>query len=420
MQIKHMNKLNQTVVIGGGIVGVCCALYLQREGHNVTLIDPAAPGDSTAKWSCGQMAISEVIPLSKPQILKKIPGWLIDQSGPLALRPSALPSVLPWFMRFLSNARHSHITCISEALSSLTCNVYEDYAPLLADCEDKALMGQKPIIEVFDSPTGIDSERSYLERRQELGFRHEELDAQAISDLEPALAGKFKYGLLFPDWRAVNDTEGFLSSLTKSFIDKGGRRIRDEVGSIIESNGKCSGVMLANGQSVPADYLVVAAGNGSTRFFKQLGVDVPMIGIAGYQVVLPEPEVEINHSVIYADGGFCFAPMARGLQIGGTIEFSGKSAEPNFKRAEIIRNKAKRILPQLNFEGFEFGVGYRPFLPDTKPVIDRSKRLPNVVMAFGHGQLGLTLGATTGRLISDLVSGREPAQCLAPFSAYRF
>ena len=94
----------KAVVIGGGIVGVCCALYLQREGYRVTLVDPAAPGDSTAKWSCGQMAVSEVIPLSKPGILKKIPAWLLDQKGPLALRPSALPGILPWFLRFVANA----------------------------------------------------------------------------------------------------------------------------------------------------------------------------------------------------------------------------------------------------------------------------------------------------------------------------
>ncbi|MCY1243191.1 Glycine oxidase [compost metagenome] len=112
--------------------------------------------------------------------------------------------------------------------------------------------------------------------------------------------------------------------------------------------------------------------------------------------------------------------MTRGLQIGGTIEFAGPNAEPNFKRAEIILEKATRILPQLQTRNVEFGVGYRPFLPDTKPVIDRSPKLDNVLMAFGHGQLGLTLGATTGRLIADLASGRKPAQDLTPFSARRF
>jgi D-amino-acid dehydrogenase len=112
--------------------------------------------------------------------------------------------------------------------------------------------------------------------------------------------------------------------------------------------------------------------------------------------------------------------MSRGLQIGGTIEFAGPNAEPNFKRADIILEKARKILPRLQLDQVEYGVGYRPFLPDTKPVIDRSSRLSNVFLAFGHGQLGLTLGATTGRLITDLVVGRKPAQDLTPFSAQRF
>lgn len=410
----------QAVVIGGGIVGVCCALYLQREGYRVTLVDPAAPGDSTAKWSCGQMAISEVIPLSKPGILKKIPSWLLDQKGPLALRPSALPGILPWFLRFVANARHSKIVEIAEAMTTLTEKVYEDYAPLLDDCADKTLLGKRPIIEVFDSPAGVIHERPHLELRKSLGFASEELNEADIADLEPSLAGKFKHGLLFPDWRAVSDTEGFIAALTQSFIDQGGIRVRDQVKRIDETAGLATGVTLNGGTRLGAQHVVVAAGTGSREFFAQLGVDIPLAGIAGYQVVLPSPGVEILHSVIYADGGFCFSPMTRGLQIGGTIEFAGANAEPNFKRAEMILEKAKRILPELRTSGLEYGVGYRPFLPDTKPVIDRSARLPNVLMAFGHGQLGLTLGATTGRLIADLAAGRPTAQDLTPFSAQRF
>ncbi|MCY1403170.1 D-amino acid dehydrogenase 1 [compost metagenome] len=417
-----MNNPNPApaVVVGGGIVGVCCALYLQREGYAVTLVDPAAPGDSTAKWSCGQMAVSEVIPLSKPGILMKVPGWLLDQKGPLALRPSALPGILPWFLRFVACARHARIEQIAREMAALTQHVYDDYAPLLDACEDRTLLGQRPIIEVFDSPTALTRERPHLEMRKALGFQSEELDGAAIGDLEPALAGKFRHGLLFPDWRAVNDTEGFIAALTASFVERGGVRVRDQVKRIDENAGQASGVTLNSGARYPAKLVVVAAGTGSRQFFGQLGVDIPLTGIAGYQAVLPTPEVEFRHSVIYADGGFCFSPMTRGLQIGGTIEFAGPNAEPNFRRAEIILEKATRILPQLQTRNVEFGVGYRPFLPDTKPVIDRSPKLDNVLMAFGHGQLGLTLGATTGRLIADLASGRKPAQDLTPFSARRF
>jgi len=345
------------VVIGGGIVGVCCALYLQREGRSVTLIDPEAPGNSTAKWSCGQMAVSEIIPLSKPGILMKVPGWLMDQKGPLALRPSALPGIVPWFFRFLMCARHSKIVDIAQSMATLTHDVYADYAPLLDACEDKALMGERPILEVFDSPSGISHEQPHLDLRASLGFKAQRLDAKEIGDLEPALAGRFSHGLLFPDWRAVSDTEGFIAALTESFLARGGRRIRTEVSRIDEADGQATGVSLANGQRVQAAAVVVAAGTGSRRFFGSLGVSVPLAGIAGYQAVVSNPGLEIRHSTIYADGGFCFTPMTRGLQIGGTIEFAGRDAKPNFQRAEIILEKAKRVLPELRTNNVEYGVG---------------------------------------------------------------
>jgi D-amino-acid dehydrogenase len=408
------------VVIGGGIVGVCCALYLQRAGHVVTLIDPEAPGNSTTKWSCGQIAVSEIIPLSKPGILKKIPSWLLDQTGPLALRPSALPGIIPWFVRFLMCARHSKIVDIAQAMAALTHDVYDDYAPLLNACDDKNLLGERPILEVFDDPRGLEHEQPHLELRQSLGFKAQKLSADEIADLEPALAGKFAHGVMFPDWRAVSDTEGFVAALTASFVSQGGRRLRTEARRIDEANGRATGVTLVDGERVEANHIVVAAGIGAKRFFSSLGVSVPLAGIAGYQAVVTNPGVEFRHSTIYADGGFCFTPMTRGLQIGGTIEFAAEGAEPNFKRAEIILGKAKRVLPELNTSAVEFGIGYRPFLPDTKPIIDRSRRLENVLMAFGHGQLGLTLGATTGKLVADMVAKRPIPEKLAAFSAYRF
>jgi D-amino-acid dehydrogenase len=408
------------VVIGGGIVGICCALYLQRGGHAVTLIDPAAPGESTAKWSCGQMAVSEIIPLSKPGILMKIPGWLMDRTGPLALRPGALPGMVPWFLRFLTCARHAKIVEIAEALATLTHDVYADYAPLLDACDEPSLMGENPIIEVFGDARALVHEAPHLALRESLGFKVRRLNASDIGDLEPALAGKFAHGLIFDDWRAVKDTMGFLAALTESFVAQGGRRVQTEAQYIDESGGLATGVTLANGERIAARHVVVAAGIGARRFFDALGVRVPLEGIAGYQAVVPDPGVALRHSIIHADGGFCFTPMTRGLQIGGTIEFARRGAKPDFRRADIILDKAKRVFPEMRTSKVEYGVGYRPFLPDTKPVIDRSRRLANVYMAFGHGQLGLTLGATTGRLIADMAAGRASAHDLAPFSAYRF
>jgi len=417
-----MKQAETALVIGGGIVGVCCALYLQRAGYAVTLVDPEAPGNSTAKWSCGQMAVGEVVPLSKPGILRKVPGWLLDSTGPLALRPSALPGILPWFMRFVACARPARIRQIATELANLTHHAYDDYAPLLAACAQPDWFGEYPVLEVFESPQGLAHERAHLALREELGFQVQALDGKAIGDLEPALAGKFQQGLLFADWRQVRDTEGFIVALTDSFVQQGGRRLQTRVTRIEEANGRATGVQLEDGQQRAADVLVLAAGVGSKRLWGALGVSVPLAGIGGYQAVVADPGVMLRHSVIYADGGFCFSPMTRGLQIGGTIEFAADGAAPDMRRADIIVHKARRLLPALRAEAgnMEYGVGWRPFVPDTKPVIDRSPRLTNVLLAFGHGQLGLTLGATTGRLVAQMARGEAPAQDITPFRANRF
>ncbi|MBK0097527.1 FAD-dependent oxidoreductase [Erwinia sp. S63] len=418
--LSSKQTAQHAVVVGGGIVGVCCALYLQREGLQVTLIDPAKAGESTAKWSCGQLSVGEIIPLSKPGILTKIPGWMLDQTGPLALRPQALPALVPWFLRFLGNARHARIESIAEAMSTLTHHVFADYARLLDEDDLQTLIVNRPVMQVFNTPAGVDSERDHNHLRRQLGFESQTLNADDIADLEPTLAGKFSHGILLPQWRFVTDTEGFIVALTNSFLAKGGKRINASVTHFQEAGASASAVVLESGENISADHFVVASGIGARRFFSQLGLNVPLQPVAGYQAVVKDPGVSLNHSVIYGDGGFCFTPMTRGLQIGGTIEFAGNSTKPNFKRAELILEKASKILPQMNIKNVEFGVGYRPLLPDTKPIIDRSEKLKNVLLAMGHGQLGLTLGAVTGRLIADLAVKRDSDINLAPFSAYRF
>ncbi|OOR87797.1 amino acid dehydrogenase [Moraxella caviae] len=418
----------KSVVIGGGIVGICCALALQKQGHHVSVIDPKVAGDSTAKWSCGQLAIGEVVPLSKKGILKKLPFWLMNQQGPLALRPSALLPNMPWFMRFLACANTQKINDIATELSTLTSRVYQDYHNLL-DGDEKQLFNCNPVLELFDSAADIEAEKEYLALRQRLGFSYQVLDKSGIHDCEPAFAKRFNHALLFDDWSAVRDTEGFIKALTERFLAKGGERILDEACELIIQDAKVSGVRLGDGRTLAADFVVLAAGTGAKRFFDVLSICAPLASVAGYQVILPKPNVQLKHSVIYFNGGFAMTPMTRGLQIGGTIEFANADAPPNFARANIILNKAQKLLPELNTHEHEFGVGYRPFLPDTKPIIDISKRFGNVALAFGHGQLGLTLGATTGILVAqklcatlrhDNQSCDENSVDLTPFRADRF
>lgn len=413
-----------TLVVGGGVVGICCALALQREGRDVVVVDRLEPGMGTAIASCGHIAVSEVLPLSKPGILRRIPGWLLDPAGPLTLRPRAVPALLPWLLRFAGNARPARVRAIAGELAVLTARARADYDTLLAPLQLASLIGDAPVIELYETERQYEHDRPALEARRDLGFEVEVIDGRALNELEPDLAPDFARAAIFRDWRSIVDTKRFVTAMTDTFLAAGGRREQAEVTGFTRDGDTVTGVLLADGRTLRAGTVVLAAGAWSKRLAAQLGVRLMIEGVAGYQTLLPHPGVTLRHSVVYAAGGFCITSLEQGLGIAGTIEITGLDQPPDFRRARIIADKARRVLPGL-VAGDEPGdrierVGWRPLCPDTIPVIDRAPAHPNVLIATGHGQLGVTLGATTGRLIADLAAGRTPEVDIAPYRATRF
>jgi D-amino-acid dehydrogenase len=179
-------------------------------------------------------------------------------------------------------------------------------------------------------------------------------------------------------------------------------------------------VITAQGDRVAFDTLVVAAGAWSGRIARAVGDAVLIESERGYNATLPTPGVSLSREVIFAERQFVATPLAIGLRIGGAAEFAGLEAKPNFRRSDALVTLARRYLPDLDPRGAVRWMGHRPATPDSLPVIGRSLRRRDVVYAFGHGHLGLTLGPTTGRLVADIVIGRAPSVDLSPFSIARF
>jgi D-amino-acid dehydrogenase len=411
---------DRVVVIGGGVVGVCCALALQREGRKVVVVERHEPGMGTAIASCGFLAVSEVVPLSKPDVLRKAPGWLLDPKGPLTIRPGALPGLIPWFLRFMWNARPRRIEEISGQLAALTRDARQAYDALLRPLGLQDLIRSKPVILLYDHADELAAERASHDCRRRLGFDVEELSGAEATELEPAIAKDFAKAILFKDWRAVVDTYRFVTALTDAFVAGGGTFLRGEASGFLRDGERITGVELADGSPLQGQEFVVAAGAWSKVLAAQLGIKLMIQAVAGYQTLLADPGVTLEHPVIHGAGGFGMTPLESGLAVAGTIEFSGLGQAPDYRRARIIVEKAKRVLPGLKAEGGLERVGWRPLCPDTLPVIDRAPGAANLYFATGHGQLGLTLGATTGRLIANLVMGRRPDLDLAPYGATRF
>ena len=268
---------------------------------------------------------------------------------------------------------------------------------------------------VYRSEAGRAAEDAGWALRRELGLDAEPLDRKAIEALEPALGPEAQCGYLTQDWAHYGDPKALCDGLL-DYLRRHGVEI--VTGEIVRLDGV--GLLTADGQHREFDRLVVAAGAWSHRLSAQFGDPLPLETERGYNTTLPNPGVSVNHMTTFAEDQFVMTPMDMGLRIGGAGEFAGLNAPPNYNRSKALLKLAERYLPSLNTQGGTEWMGNRPSTPDSLPVIDRSVRHPNVYYAFGHGHLGLTGSATTGRIIAELVQGRDPGLDLMPFRVSRF
>jgi D-amino-acid dehydrogenase len=364
--------------------------------------------------------VGEIIPLSQPGILAKVPGWLLNPEGPLAVRPATALQMLPWFLRFLSNARTSRMRAIAADLAQLTFAATEDFRAQLARYDVRDMLIERPILKVFDSDRDKASMQTAFSLAREMGCTIDEISGAEAHDMEPAIAPDFPHAAVLRDWSYVADCVRLVRELHDAFAKRGGLVIQSAAVGFDTNGAGVSAVQTDGGDRVEADEVALAAGSHSKALARQLGVKLPLEGLMGYWTGLPQPGVDLKHTVFSISGGFGITPYENEIGVAGTVEFAGANAQPNWRRADVLVERARRVLPGLQTDGATRRMGRRPFMPDTRPVIGRSQHVKNVTFATGHGQLGLTLGATTGRLVSAIVAGRRLNTDLSAFSPDRF
>jgi len=404
------------LVVGAGIVGVSTALCLQREGHDVTVIDRAGPGEGTSRGNAGVFAIGHVVPIGTPGLIRRVPAMLMDQTSPLAVRWSYLPSIAPWLVRMLAASTPSRVEAISHALGALLALALESYRPLLSSANAEPLVLRRGWLTVYESQGSRKAAQADLDLRRSRGVRWEELDEGTIRQLVPALRPGPIWGVMFPDCEHTTDPYRLTGALAKDFVARGGTIRCGEVRTDVR-DGKPR--ILTDAGPVAFDRLVVAAGAFSRALMRGLGDDAPLDTERGYHVMM-DNDIELRVPLLSADHKFAITPMTGGVRLAGTIEFAGLVAPPNPKRWDLMVAQSRQLLPSLKSAPRSTWMGHRPSMPDSLPVIGPSPRHSNVYYAFGHGHLGLTLGAVTGRLIADMIAQRTPAINMAPYRVDRF
>jgi D-amino-acid dehydrogenase len=344
----------------------------------------------------------------------------VDPEGPLSLRPASLPGMLPWFARFAANARPAKMRAIAADLAKLTFQATADFKAQLADIGQPDLLIERPVLKLFDGDSDKATMGAAFDLARELGCTIDEISGFEAQEMEPAIAGDFKYAAVLRDWSHVADPKLLVEALAAAFQSRGGSLLPAAGAGFDRDGRQISAVVTSEGQSLHADEVVIAAGTASKALAKELGIALPIAGLAGYSTALSDSGTDLKHTVFYPKGGFGLTPYRDALAVAGTVEFAGLNAAPDWRRAEVLVKRAHRVLPGLQTDNAEQRMGRRPFTPDTRPIIGRSGLLANVSFATGHGQLGLTLGATTARLIADLLAGRASNADLSPFNPDRF
>ncbi len=410
-------------VIGAGMVGVCAASYLQREGHSVFLLDPGTPGEGASFGNAGAFNASSVTPMSAPGIIKKVPGWLRDPLGPLSLRWTYLPAVLPYLWRFVRAGSADKIHAQARALRPLVGATLSALRPLVKDAGAEHLLHQRGHLYVYRSAESLSKDGLAWTLRRENGVEVDEFDADELRQLEPTLSRDYLHGLLVRENGHTSNPFALVGALCEHFVRNGGEVVRAGAFGFRLDGGRLTAIRTDAGD-LPADKAVVAAGAWSKPLAAALGDRVPLETERGYHLMIEDPEVMPSIPTADGDGKFVATPMDTGLRLAGTVELAGLKAPPDWRRARILLEQGRRMLPGLAAdhpdERISMWMGHRPSMPDSLPVIGASRATPDVLYAFGHGHVGMTSAPMTGRLVADLVAGRRPSIDIVPFSPRRF
>ncbi|MBY5570487.1 FAD-binding oxidoreductase [Rhizobium leguminosarum] len=412
--------MSSIVVVGAGIIGTTIAYELQRRGKAVTLLDKAAPGRGASYGNMASIAVTEFMPASRPGIWAQMPKWLLDPEGPVRIRPGYLPKLVPWFLRFLAASRPSKLRELEAAGAVLCRRVYEDLEALLKETGLGNMLTAEGCLSLYTDDAELKADREHMEILERFGFRHEILSGNAIRDIEPVLTTKIGKAVLFPDNRSITDPYRLVFALSERFGRLGGTIVQGDVVDFEQGDAGVSALRLADGRTVAADTLVLAAGAFTARLSALLREHIPLETERGYHTQIMEPGISMRHSIIWPARAFMVTPTAGGIRVGGTVEMAGLDAPPDYRRAKILVKRAQEALPDLKVRQATEWMGHRPALPDTVPVMGPSAKRRNVWYATGHGHLGLTYAATTGRLMADLITGVEPPVDMKPYRVDRF
>jgi D-amino-acid dehydrogenase len=406
------------LVIGAGIVGVATALWLQRDGHTVTLIDKEGPGAGASQGNAGVLASGSLVPVTVPGLLKKAPGMLMSKNQPLFLKWAYLPKLIPFLFKYMKNANAKSAERISQGLSQLLHDAPDQHLALAHGTEAARYIGAEDYLFGYANKAAFSADRFGWGLRARRGVDFEELDAGALGDYDPNLAGRFGYGVQCKNHGRIKDPGAYVTKLADHFVAQGGALLTKEIKSFDIEDGHCKGIATVDGR-ITADVYVLTTGAWSSAWQKELGVTVPMESERGYHIEFVNPSITLRSPLMVAGGKFVVHSMEGRMRCAGVIEFGGLENPASSAPIKLLKKQMADLFPEMTYDRIDEWMGHRPATADSLPVIGPSPNAANIFLGYGHQHIGLSGGPKTGRWLAKLSTGAPINTDLTDYAANR-
>ena len=407
------------IVIGAGIVGVSTAIWLQRSGFKVTIIDQKGPATGASHGNAGILAASSIIPVPNPSLIKKLPFYLLSKDSPVFFKMSYLPKMFPFLISYLSKSNLREVNKYAERMT-----------PLIFDtvCQHKSLAkgtGAEKFISYQDYCFGYETEENFLndkkvwKLRQKHGLPFEVVNGNEFSNFDPFYKDLFDVIVKCKNHGKINDPGLYVKTLCDHFLSRGGELIISKVNDISSKNLN-DVIVKIESDSLIANKIIVATGAWSKKILKKFKIKMPLESERGYHVEYVEPNFYPKVPMMLTSKKFVITPMDGRIRVAGLVEFAGLKTLKRKPPLNLLKNKIKDLFPNLECKEKIEWLGHRPALVDSLPMLGYLDKNKQILVAFGHQHLGLTAGAKTGRIVSDLIIGNDIKLKISNYRPNRF
>lgn len=410
-------------IIGGGVVGLCSAWYLARDGHQITVIDKTDLTDGTSHGNAGMVVPSHFIPLATPGVMAKGIRWMFDKRSPFFIKPRLNTELLQWlwqFYRACTPEKVDHAIPALKHLNEWSRDLYREFAANPSfdfDFETRGLL-----MLYTDKKTG-QGEIEVAEKAHELGLEARILSPGQVRELETGVKVDVLGGVYYPE-----DAHLYPNTFMRQLVEE--LKLMGVVFQTGESvvdlrthKGKVEAIRLSDDSIVKVEHLILAGGSWSAKLLKKAGIKILLQDGKGYSMTYKSPDSRPIIPTILTEAKVAITPMGKDLRIGGTLEISNFSERIHKFRLEGILNSLPRYYPEykLPMPGEEaVWQGYRPCTPDGLPYIGKSKKIYNLIVATGHAMMGMSMGPGTGKLVAQMQQDQQLGMNVDLFEVDRY